>query len=309
MLPPAETPALLLAFLKRESNKMKLIRSGSTIFAVSPQQSGSLVYPGYTKNGRLLNLADSHLSGNTNFNIVTNADDGALWTQVGDSIQVATSASGDGQYTTNLRNCISYRFWDTGVKVKDDPCCTMEFVTHDQMQPYGNYGGTGVYHAIGFVTAPAGGIANIDLGDNAGASYGTSWSSVRWVGLRWNSDVNHALEFCYRQGDNTWSGFSSDLDPDDTAPVNYHFQIKMSDMLFSWLDGTFEWDDGFCVVNYPGNDGAGDDTSIKSILTDTPIGQNGDLGDHHIYAFTAVGRRGEGGVVQTILGKYKVWVQ
>jgi len=309
MLPPAGTPALLPAFLKRESNKVKLIRSGSTIFAVSPQQSGSLVYPGYTKNGRLLNLADSHLSGNVVFNIVTNNDDGALWSQVGDSIQVATSASGDSQYTTNLRNCISYRFWDTGVKIKEDPCCTMEFVTHDSMTPYGNYGGTGVIHVMGFVTAPAGGIANINLADNAGGSYGTSWSSVRWTGMRWNMNTSHALKCTLRQGDNTF-GWGSALVPDDTGTVNYHFQIKMSDLLFQWLPGEFEWQQAFTVVNYPGNDGAGDDTGVLTMATDSPVGSDGyDVEDHHIYAFVAVGRYGVAGDVQTILGKYKVWVQ
>ena len=72
---------------------MKLIRSGSTMFACSPQQSSSMVYPDIGRTGRLLTLGEAHLSGNAFFSIVTNNTDGCEWTQVGEEISVAVSTS------------------------------------------------------------------------------------------------------------------------------------------------------------------------------------------------------------------------
>ncbi len=51
-----------------------------------------MIYPDTGRSGRLLNLADSHLSGNAYFDIVTNNTDGAEWTQVGEEIKISVSA-------------------------------------------------------------------------------------------------------------------------------------------------------------------------------------------------------------------------
>ncbi len=112
---------------------MKLVRSGSTLFATGVQASSS---NGITGTGRTLDVASSHLSGNTYFDIVTNNSDGAEWTMVGDMIKVAVSSSTNSQYADRLDHMISYRFWDTGVKVSDNPWCMISMSTYDGMLPH-----------------------------------------------------------------------------------------------------------------------------------------------------------------------------
>ena len=260
-------------------------------------------WPDTGRAGRLLNLGNSHLSGNAYFNIVTNNTDGAEWTQVGEEIKVAVSASTAGQVTDRLRHCISYRFWDTGVKVKQNPCTTIEFSTDTGCTEHQDDGNFEAYHVMGWVTAPAGGIASIDFLDGADGNSGTSWSSVRWSCIKWNEDASESVQIALRQGDNTFS-FGSDLDPKKTDPPNYRFTLRYSDLLFAQLDGTYQWEDSFVALNYPGSDGAGDNNSLKTMNTDTPVSD----GDHHIYAFIGIGRRDDGGDVKTIQGKYKIWV-
>lgn len=285
---------------------MKLIRDGSTIIATSTQASASLVWPVGIHNGRLLNLADSHLSGNTLFVIVTNNSDGAAWTQDGEQIQVAVSASDNSQFTNYMATHISYRFWDTGVKVKENPVCTIEFATDTAATPYGNYGGTTVYHTMGFVTAPEGGIENIDIRDNGNtANAGTSWSATRWSTMRWNVDAGHDTQVALRQGGATVSSFSGDHIAKHTDPTNYHFIYRHTEFLHTRLDGDFRFTNGFITANYPGTNGNGTYSAVKTISTDSTISD----GDHHIYAMVAVGRKAAGGDVQTIKGKYTVWVQ
>jgi hypothetical protein len=255
------------------------------------------------RSGRLLNLADSHLSGNTYFDIVTNNTDGAEWTQVGEEIKLAVSASTAGQITDRLRKCISFRFWDTGVKVRENPCTTFEFSTDTGCTAHQSDGVYSPYHVFGWVTAPEGSIASINLGDSPGANTGTSWSSLRWCCIRWNEDGNESVQIGLRQGDNTFS-FGSDLKPKKTDPVNYRFTYRFSDLLFAQLDGTFQWEDSFATMNYPGSDGHGDNNSLRTMTTDTPVSD----GDHHIYAFVGIGRRDDGGDAKTIQGRYKIWV-
>ena len=285
---------------------MKLIRSGSTIIATSTQASASLVWPVGIHNGRLLHLADSHLSGNNQFNIVTNNSDGAEWTQDGELIQVACSASDSGQFTNYMATHISYRFWDTGVKVKENPVCTIEFATDTAATPYGNYGGFTLYHTMGFVTAPEGGIASINLRDAGNtANAGTSWSSSRWVTMRWNVDAGHDTQVAIRQGGATVSGFSGDYISKHTSPTNYHYTFRQTEFLHTRLDGDFRFTNGYLVSNYPGTNGEGTFSAVKTITTDSTISD----GDHHVYVVVAVGRKAAGSVVQTVKGKYTVWVQ
>ena len=298
--------ARLPAYLKRGLNKMKLIRDGSTITATSTQASASLVWPVGIHNGRLLNLADSHLSGNTLFNIVTNNSDGAEWTQDGELIQVACSASDSGQLTNYLPTHISYRFWDTGIKVKENPVCTLEFATDTGATPYGNYGGYTLYHTMGFVTAPEGGIASIDLRDAGNtANAGTSWSSSRWCTMRWNVDAGYDTQLALRQGGATVSSFSSDYGSKHTDPKNFRYTFRQTEFLHTRLDGDYRFTNGYATSNYPGSDGDGDYKALKTITTDSTISD----GDHHIYVVVAVGRKAAGSVVQTVRGKYTVWVQ
>ena len=285
---------------------MKLIRDGSTIIATSTQASASLVWPVGVHNGRLLHLADSHLSGQTVFNIVTNPEDGAAWTQDGEQIQVAVSASDSGQYTNYMATHISYRFWDTGVKVRENPVCTLEFATDTAATPYGNYGTTTVYHTMGFVTAPEGGIKNIVISDSGNtANAGTSWSATRWCTMRWNVDAGHDTQVAIRQGGATVSSFSGDYIAKHTDPTNYHYTFRLTEFLHTRLDGDFRFTNGFVTANYPGTDGNGTYSAVKTITTDSTISD----GDHHVYAMVAVGRKAAGGDVQTIKGKYTLWVQ
>ena len=229
---------------------------------------------------------------------------------VGDEIQVAVSMSTDSQYTVYMATHISYRFWDTGVKVKDNPCLTMEFATDDGALPHGNYSGNGVYHTFGFVTAPEGGIANIDLRDNGNTgNYGTSWSSSRWTTIRHNAANDHSSQFNTRQGGANVSGFSSNISLKDDNPTNYRQTYRKTEKIMCYLDGTFRYTNGLCTANYAGANGNGTYSTIKTITTDSEIGQNSDLGDHNIYIVVAVGRKAAGGAVQTIRGKYTVWVQ
>ena len=285
---------------------MKLIRSGSTIIATSPQASASLNWPATdVGTGHVLSLADSHLSGQTVFNIVTNPQDGAEWTQVGQEIQVAVSASTDGQLSNYMSTHISYRFWDTGVKVKENPACTIEFATETGATPYGNYGGTTVFHSMGFVTAPEGGIKDIVLQDNGTNNTGNSWSSMRWSTMRWNVDAGFDTQLAIRQGGATVSSFSGDYSSKHTDPKSFRYTFRHTEMVHTRLDGAFLFASGFCTANYPGTDGDGDYKAIKTIATDSTISD----GDHHIYIMVAVGRKGAGGDVQTIKGKYTVWVK
>ena len=290
---------------------MKLIRSGSTIIATSPQQtapsaSSPLSWPLGIHQGRLLHLADSHLSGNDQFNIVTNNQDGAEWTQHGELIQVAASASDASQFTNYLATHISYRFWDTGIKVKENPVCTLEFATKTAALPYGNYAGTTLYHTMGFITAPEGGIKNINLRDNGNtANNGTSWSSSRWSTLRWNVDSGNDMQVALRQGGATVSSFSGDYVSKNTDPVNFRYTFRHTEFLHTRLDGDFRFTNGFLTSHYPGSGGGGTFKAVKTISTDSTISD----GDHHIYVFVAVGRKGAGGDVQTVRGKYTVWVQ
>ena len=285
---------------------MKLIRSGSTILATSTQASASLKWPVGIHNGRLLHLADSHLSGNDQFNIVTNNSDGAEWTQDNELIQVACSASDSGQFTNYMATHISYRFWDTGVKVKENPVCTIEFATDTACTPHGNYGGFTLYHTMGFVTAPEGGIKNINLRDAGNtANAGVSWSSTRWITMRWNVDAGHDTQVAIRQGGATVSGFSGDYIAKHTAPTNYRYTFRQTEFLHTRLDGDYRFTNGYVTSNYPGSDGDGDYSAVKTISTDSTISD----GDHHVYVVVAVGRKAAGSVVQTVKGKYTVWVQ
>ena len=302
--------AHLLVYLERGLNKMKLIRSGSTIIATAPQQSGSLVWPIGIHNGRLLHLMDSHLSGNDQFDIVTNNQDGAEWTQIGEQIQVASTASTNSQLTNYLATHISYRFWDTGVKVKENPACTIEFATKAGAVPYGNYGGTTLYQTMGFVTAPEGTIASINLRDAGNsANNGVSWGCSRWSTMRWNVDAGYDMQVALRQGGATVSSFSGDYLSKHTDPTSFRYTFRHTEMVHTRLDGDFRFTNGFITVNYPGTDGDGDYSAAKTIATDSTVGASGDLGDHHIYVFVAVGRKGAGGDVQTVKGKYTVWVK
>jgi len=259
-----------------------------------------------SRSGRLLTLTDSHLSGNTYFDIVTNNDDGAQWDQVGEEIKVAVSASTNSQKTTYLRQCISYRFWDTGVKVRENPCCTLEFTTNTGCTPHQSDATYSPYHVFGFVTAPEGELANINFGDaGGGGSSGTSWSSVRWSVIRWNEDTSESVQLGLRQGDNTFT-FGGDLDPMKNAPTNYRFTLRHSEMLFAQMDGTYQWESGFLIFNYPGSNGDGDNNSNRTIATDTPISD----GDHNIYVFVGIGRKTNGGDDDKVIqGKYKIWVE
>ena len=285
---------------------MKLIRDGSTILATSTQASASLVWPVGIHNGRLLNLADSHLSGNTLFNVITNNDDGAEWIQDGEQIQVACSASDSGQFTNYMSTHMSYRFWDTGVKVKENPVCTIEFATDTGCTPYGNYGSFTLYHTMGFVTAPEGGIKDINLRDAGNtANAGVSWSSGRWVTMRWNVDAGFDMQVAIRQGGATVSGFSGDYVSKHTDPANYRYTFRHTEFLHTRLDGDFRFTNGYVTSNYPGSDGDGDYSAVKTISTDSTISD----GDHHVYVVVAVGRKAAGSVVQTVKGKYTVWVQ
>ena len=285
---------------------MKLIRDGSTIIATSTQASASLVWPVGIHNGRLLNLADSHLSGNTLYSIVTNNSDGAEWTQDGQQIQVACSASDSGQYTNYMATHISYRFWDTGVKVKENPVCTLEFATETGATAYGNHSSTTLYHTMGFVTAPEGGIASICLEDSGRtANAGTSWSSSRWCTMRWNVDGHYDTQLAHRQGGSTVSSFSSDYSSKHTDPKSFRYTFRQTEFLHTRLDGDFRFTNGYTTTNYPGSDGDGDYSAIKTITTDSTISD----GDHHVYVVVAVGRKAAGGDVQTVKGKYTVWVQ
>ena len=274
--------------------------------ATSTQASASLKWPVGIHNGRLLHLADSHLSGNDQFNIVTDNHDGAEWTQDNELIQVACSASDSGQFTNYMATHISYRFWDTGVKVKENPVCTIEFATDTACTPHGNYGGFTLYHTMGFVTAPEGGIKNINLRDAGNtANAGVSWSSTRWITMRWNVDAGHDTQVAIRQGGATVSGFSGDYIAKHTAPTNYRYTFRQTEFLHTRLDGDYRFTNGYVTSNYPGSNGDGDYSAVKTIATDSTISD----GDHHVYVVVAVGRKAAGSVVQTVKGKYTVWVQ
>lgn len=289
---------------------MKLIRSGSTMFACSPQQSSSMVYPDIGRTGRLLTLGEAHLSGNAFFSIVTNNTDGCEWTQVGEEISVAVSTSVGTDKTYYVSRGISYLFYDTGKNVSDDPVCSIEFSTQTGCIPHENDGGSNVYTMIGFVTAPEDGIASIQL-DDAGvtANQGTSWSSVRWTGMKWQRDNAFPLSVNLRQGGATVTAFSGDLDPKKTDPTNYRYTVRMTDLLGVGLDNVYKWYEAFTITNYPSNAGDGDNTNLKTMTTDSPIGTNGDL-DHRIYAFIACGRINSGGEDDEVVsGKYRLWVE
>ncbi len=104
-------------------------------------------------------------------------------------------------------------------------------------------------------------------------------------------------------------GFSGDLDPKKTAPTNYRYTVRMTDLLGYSLDNTYKWWEAFTITNYPSSNGDGDNNNLRTMTTDTPVGQNGDL-DHQIYAFIAVGRYRDGGEDDEVVsGKYRIWVQ
>jgi len=285
---------------------MKLVRSGSTLFATGVQASSS---NGITGAGRTLDVASSHLSGNTYFDIVTNNSDGAEWTMVGDMIKVAVSSSTNSQYSDRLDHMISYRFWDTGVKVSDNPGCMISMSTYDGMLPHATDTHE-VYMAIGFVTAPSGSISDILIGQGDGdaASTATSWSSLRWFGLKWQDDSAQSLNVTTRQGENTFS-WGSDLKPKKTVPTDYTYHIAFTGLLAQRLDHQWEWTESSTIVNYPHTDASGDAEFVGTLATDTPIGTNGEYADHHIYAFISVGRgsAGDSGE-QSIQARYKIYV-
>ena len=285
---------------------MKLIRSGSVLVATGVQASSS---SGIIGSGRTLDIANSHLSGNAYFDIVTNNQDGAEWSMVGDEIKIAVSSSTNSQYSDRLDHMISYRFWDTGVKVSDDPGCMLTMSTRDGMTPHATDTHE-VYMAVGFVTAPAESIGSILIGQGDGdaASTGTSWSSLRWFGLKWQDDTAQSLNVTTRQGENTFS-FGADLKPKKSEPTDYRYQICFTGLLVQRLDQQWEWTESSTIVNYPFTDASGDQEFIGTLATDTPIGTNGEYGDHHIYAFIAVGRgsAGDSGT-QTIQARYKIHV-
>ena len=266
---------------------MKLIRSGSTIIATSPQQSGSMKWPIETRNGRILQLADSHLSGNTVYDMITNQNDGAEWTQVGDSIRIAVSASTNSQFASRIKSNHSFRFWDTGVKARENPVCTMEFATLEGATPHNNNSSTPLYLTIGFCTAPEGGIEAINFYDNGTNNYGITWSSIRWLTIKFNSNASLDQNVAHRQGAATISSFSGNYSTKHGAPTNYRSTFRMTEFLDTRMDGSFLFTNGFSVANYPASDGDGDASAVKTIATDSPIGQNSDLGDHHIYAMKA----------------------
>ena len=285
---------------------MKLIRSGSTLFATGVQASSS---NGITGAGRTLDVANSHLSGNTYFDIVTNNSDGAEWTMVGEEIKIAVSSSTNSQYTDRLDHFVSYRFWDTGVKVYENPGCMFTMRTYDAVTPHA----TDVhemYLVFGFVTAPSGGIGSILIGQGDGdvASTGASWSSLRWTASKWQDDGTESLNVTVRQGENNFS-FGSDLKPKKTAPTDYRYNLAFIDTLVERLDGQWEWTSMATITNYPHTDGTGDAEQVRSLTTDTPIGSSGDESDHHIYAFIAVGKgsAGDSGV-KTIQARFKIFV-
>jgi len=285
---------------------MKLYRSGSVLYATGVQASSSVDPPGFTGTGRILYISESHVSGNTVFDIVTDPIDGALWTQAGDEIRVSVSSSTNLQYTDRFDNFISWRFWDTGVKVRDLPGCMFNMYTRDAVTPH-QLDTNEIFSTFGFVTAPALGLKNILIGhgDGDAANSGTSWSSLRWCAQRWQEDTAQSLNITTRQGENTFS-FGTDLKPDITAPTDHRYNICFAALLVERLDGQFEWTESSTIVNYPHSDGSGDAEFINNLSTDTTISD----GDHHVFAFIAVGRGSAGDTsgVKTLQAMFKIHV-
>tara|TARA_R110002110_G_scaffold120714_1_gene296042 strand:- start:285 stop:656 length:372 start_codon:yes stop_codon:yes gene_type:complete len=123
--------------------------------------------------------------------------------------------------------------------------------------------------------------------------------------MRWNVNATHDAQLTIRQGGATISNFSGNYSSKNANAVNFRYTFRHTEFLHTRLDGDFRFVYGFCTANYPGTDGDGDYKAIKTIATDSTISD----GEHHVYAVVAVGRKGEGGDVQTIKGKYTLWVQ
>lgn len=276
---------------------MNLIRSGSILFATDDYTSGSIPPnqgPRGPGHGRVLNLAESHLSGNTRFDVYPSAE----WNQVGNEINVAISASDNSQYTDRFRNCMSWQFWDTDHNVSQVKSVGFDFIR--SVSPAGDLDTHNPIMVLGFCTAPVGKMKEIIWVDGAGASEGDSWSSIRWSNIRFATGDGTANYVGVRQGENT---FSFGAGPSgDSVDIGLRFFFRGE--IVHRLDGKYYWEYSELTTNYPGSNHDWNNINVKTQTTSFEISS----GDHRIYAFIGVGRGAVAGNAETIQGKYTIYL-